>query len=848
MGINRGRKGAPSSSKSVGTARDDDVSSDDSSSVPGTATYSFRRNGSLTKHSKSPRRRRRFTPTRRSEVAFVRKFGACMECRKKKIAVSTLFGSKVWDRHTDLILIQCKHVLESMSQSNSPSASIASPNPDSNFEASHPDLSLNNQHSDYLHPDVTRRKSMQSSVDSMYPMYPMDMTDTMLRDIPTPAAHSDRMALDMHDFDAMFGGRNVALTMSSKILTVLAEFPTPTHLVSSFPTPSWASPYQPDDASEPLMSDPSSRSDNTYFSSLSPTSSSTSDNDSMLTFRNATTHVYHCNVVGCDLHHGFASDLDLRRHQESRHADLFPSSITFTCPVNGCRNQHWPFVRQDKLQEHMRFNHPDFFQKNQGSYGAASDDSDPLRPGKQQLERFLAGEYLPGLDNDLVAFPARQRLPGENTPFLQSSGRETTSSRGRGRVQKPQRARRPSTSARNAGSPNADAQTFASSPSNSNMQWGNSNGLSQPATSPISIPQRRSPPSRNLEQEWNSGSGAAQQPMRDAFGLTYVSAQESPAAPGYGSTPDTFDSFNLQMIGQTYGRPPPAPIPYPQMNQFPMAGTMPQQQSFGNTDSFQTGFPEPGNMQMQMQMQQNFVGQNSFQNGYSASSQQQGFPNFNDYQNESPARPRASTHPRRGPAIRVRPPTLHEDDARQTPYTAPPGPSPIAESPLLYPLDRSSMNYRQGQHNRGLSLPSQQLQQRGIQNNNFVENENWMADPSMDEIRSISDTYEMMSAGTHDGSSLNYSSPGSESRGNRRTSLISQNQIMLSSLSRPTTPPSMERDGPRSSSSDASPYTAAEAPNAAAYMGQGDFGAAHKYSFEEALQHMSPDKEGLFDL
>ena len=66
----------------------DDLSGDDHSSIPGTATYILQEDGSYAQKSRTRRRRKRFDPTRKAEVAEVRKVGACKTCKSRKVRVS----------------------------------------------------------------------------------------------------------------------------------------------------------------------------------------------------------------------------------------------------------------------------------------------------------------------------------------------------------------------------------------------------------------------------------------------------------------------------------------------------------------------------------------------------------------------------------------------------------------------------------------------------------------------------------------------------------------------------------------------------------------------------------------
>jgi hypothetical protein len=65
----------------------DDLSGEDDSSIPGTATYIFHE-GSYTRKAPARRRRKPFDSKRKAEVAEVRKIGACQICKSRKVRVS----------------------------------------------------------------------------------------------------------------------------------------------------------------------------------------------------------------------------------------------------------------------------------------------------------------------------------------------------------------------------------------------------------------------------------------------------------------------------------------------------------------------------------------------------------------------------------------------------------------------------------------------------------------------------------------------------------------------------------------------------------------------------------------
>jgi hypothetical protein len=78
----RKRRQAPTESSNHSEANEN-LSTDDASSPPGTATF----DETFSQVSKGKRRRKRFNLQRRKEVANVRKVGACTECRARKVAV-----------------------------------------------------------------------------------------------------------------------------------------------------------------------------------------------------------------------------------------------------------------------------------------------------------------------------------------------------------------------------------------------------------------------------------------------------------------------------------------------------------------------------------------------------------------------------------------------------------------------------------------------------------------------------------------------------------------------------------------------------------------------------------------
>lgn len=65
----------------------DDLSAEDDSSIPGTATFVFHE-GSYTRKAPTRRRRKPFDSKRKAEVAEVRRIGACKICKSRKVRVS----------------------------------------------------------------------------------------------------------------------------------------------------------------------------------------------------------------------------------------------------------------------------------------------------------------------------------------------------------------------------------------------------------------------------------------------------------------------------------------------------------------------------------------------------------------------------------------------------------------------------------------------------------------------------------------------------------------------------------------------------------------------------------------
>jgi hypothetical protein len=81
--MNRGTKRQAPTESSNQSETNENLSADDSISVPGTATY----NEHLSQISGGKRRRKRFTAAERLRVAKVRKAGACKSCRRRKVKV-----------------------------------------------------------------------------------------------------------------------------------------------------------------------------------------------------------------------------------------------------------------------------------------------------------------------------------------------------------------------------------------------------------------------------------------------------------------------------------------------------------------------------------------------------------------------------------------------------------------------------------------------------------------------------------------------------------------------------------------------------------------------------------------
>ena len=82
-GNNRGRKRQAPTDSSNHSETNENLSVDDDLSLPGTGIF----DETFSQISKGKRRRKRFPPERRKEVARVRKLGACPECRTRKVAV-----------------------------------------------------------------------------------------------------------------------------------------------------------------------------------------------------------------------------------------------------------------------------------------------------------------------------------------------------------------------------------------------------------------------------------------------------------------------------------------------------------------------------------------------------------------------------------------------------------------------------------------------------------------------------------------------------------------------------------------------------------------------------------------
>jgi hypothetical protein len=81
--INRGTKRQAPTESSNQSETNENLSTDDGMSVPGTATYDEH----LSQISGGKRRRKKFTAAERHHVAKVRKAGACKSCRLRKVKV-----------------------------------------------------------------------------------------------------------------------------------------------------------------------------------------------------------------------------------------------------------------------------------------------------------------------------------------------------------------------------------------------------------------------------------------------------------------------------------------------------------------------------------------------------------------------------------------------------------------------------------------------------------------------------------------------------------------------------------------------------------------------------------------
>jgi hypothetical protein len=543
---------------------------------------------------------------------------------------------------------------------------------------------------------------------------------------------------------------------------------------------------------EVLQSEPSTTRSDNYFSSVSPTSPFASDDDSTNTCRNMS-QVFYCDVEGCELKHSFSTDLNLRLHQESRHPNLFPPNTTYVCPVQGCYHQHWPFVMEENLQEHMRLNHSDVFLDSKGL-----EDINPLQLSKEyRVGQYLANEYALGMNNDMVAFPARNMVQGENPPFLQTTGRITTSSRGRGGIRKPtSQTRRSSTSSR---------------------------------TAPIPIPGRPAGPARQAEMERpNAMMTPLSNDMRSPGGIvpSYV---QGPAPPqGQFSNPPN-SGYPSAPIGNTYAQQP---------NHFigPAAGITYQQprQPFQQTPNFQPhmAYGMPTSMP-----------------------QQQVYGNPAGYQIAHSSNPIVNQQRRRGPSITVRPPTFYETTT-PNPYATGNifARTTLPQSSMLNPHNSPAQNSssQQSYNMQGSSRGQQQQAQNTGMQNTFNGADAWMADPMFPEDTQSMSDWEHVSFQEPSSGSIAFSSPGSEMPAYRRTSNGSMNQVgsMDQYVNPGLSTPNM---GQTSSSSAASPYTFAEAPmpipglptSQPADLGMNDFDENNKYVEEDLENLMSGPFMGL---
>jgi len=136
---------------------------------------------------------------------------------------------------------------------------------------------------------------------------------------------------------------------------------------------------------------------------------------------------YRCNVQGCNHTRIFTKETALMRHQEIKHADLFPPQITYACEAAECAANRYGTL--ERLNIHIRCKHPEALESPAQLPTLSVSDRGTQPDRRAQVNEFLAGEYIPGMEDNPIAIPD-QRTLGEIYPLTIGNLRPGKSSGG----------------------------------------------------------------------------------------------------------------------------------------------------------------------------------------------------------------------------------------------------------------------------------------------------------------------------------------------------------------------------------------------------------------------------------
>jgi hypothetical protein len=168
----------------------------------------------------------------------------------------------------------------------------------------------------------------------------------------------------------------------------------------------------------------------TYTSHASPPAltSASAYAESELAFPQVVVHP--CNVFGCEFAaHGFANELDLRRHQESKHPESYPPLVTYACRVRGCRAPR--YMREQNLNTHIATTHPELLEQGNTFAQLQALNTSGRFGNIDQADSFLVGEgYNPPIDSNLDPFSSYSGALSDQMAPRNRSRRQTVSSIG----------------------------------------------------------------------------------------------------------------------------------------------------------------------------------------------------------------------------------------------------------------------------------------------------------------------------------------------------------------------------------------------------------------------------------